>query len=43
MQGITSINFSLPDINMEESMADVYVEKLRLLEWMETDAAGHQH
>ena len=24
-------------------MAQVFVEKVRLLEWMETDAAGHQH
>jgi acyl-CoA thioester hydrolase len=24
-------------------MAAVFVEKIRLLEWMETDAAGHQH
>lgn len=24
-------------------MAIVFVEKIRLLEWMETDAAGHQH
>ena len=24
-------------------MASVFVEKTRLLEWMETDAAGHQH
>ncbi len=24
-------------------MAEVFVEKVRLLEWMETDAAGHQH
>lgn len=24
-------------------MANVFVEKIRLLEWMETDAAGHQH
>ena len=24
-------------------MSAVFVEKIRLLEWMETDAAGHQH
>ena len=24
-------------------MAAVFVERVRLLEWMETDAAGHQH
>ncbi len=24
-------------------MSAVFVEKVRLLEWMETDAAGHQH
>jgi len=24
-------------------MGNVFVEKLRLLEWQETDAAGHQH
>ncbi len=24
-------------------MAGAFVEKVRLLEWMETDAAGHQH
>ena len=28
---------------MEVQVASVFVEKTRLLEWMETDAAGHQH